>query len=193
MDRPKTLKIGQTSDPETLVIHQKLTPGNNPKNFKQYYDHGGSLQLHIGQNSLSPFASMRTRLKSVIEQIEREHPVHYFFQLLSFGVLCVRSLWLNWDSQILSDRSTASTSSAIETTGTSARTQVVSSALQCPRANGAPQPPPPPKKKFLSKTKPIRSTVTLQPRSLFGRLFSVPKIDSLKRRRLETQAKYKTR
>jgi hypothetical protein len=30
-----SLKMGQTSDPETLVIHQKLTPGNNPKNFKQ--------------------------------------------------------------------------------------------------------------------------------------------------------------
>jgi hypothetical protein len=27
--------MGQTSDPETLVIHQNLTPGNNPKNFKQ--------------------------------------------------------------------------------------------------------------------------------------------------------------
>jgi hypothetical protein len=27
--------MGQTSDPETLVIHQKLTPGNKPKNFKQ--------------------------------------------------------------------------------------------------------------------------------------------------------------
>jgi hypothetical protein len=26
--------MGQTSDPETLVIHQKLTPGNNPKIFK---------------------------------------------------------------------------------------------------------------------------------------------------------------
>jgi hypothetical protein len=38
--------MGQTSDPETLVIHQKLTPGNNPKTFKQHYDHGGSLQLH---------------------------------------------------------------------------------------------------------------------------------------------------
>jgi hypothetical protein len=38
--------MGQTSDPETLVIHQKLTPGNNPKNFKQHYNHGGSLQLH---------------------------------------------------------------------------------------------------------------------------------------------------
>jgi hypothetical protein len=35
------------SDPETLVIHQKLTPGKNPKNFNQHYDHGGSLQLHI--------------------------------------------------------------------------------------------------------------------------------------------------
>ena len=31
------------------VIHQKLMPGNNPKNFKQHYDHGGSLQLHIPQ------------------------------------------------------------------------------------------------------------------------------------------------
>jgi hypothetical protein len=39
--------MGQTSDPETLVTHQKLTPGNNPKKFKQHYDHGGSLQLHI--------------------------------------------------------------------------------------------------------------------------------------------------
>jgi hypothetical protein len=44
---PKTLKMGQTSVPETLVIHKKLTPGYNPKTFKQHYDHGGSLQLHI--------------------------------------------------------------------------------------------------------------------------------------------------
>jgi hypothetical protein len=43
---PKTLKMGQTSVPETLVIHQKLMPGYNPKTFKQHYDHGGSLQLH---------------------------------------------------------------------------------------------------------------------------------------------------
>jgi hypothetical protein len=44
---PKTLKMGQTSDPKTLVIHQKTMPGNNPEDFKQHYDHGGSLQLHI--------------------------------------------------------------------------------------------------------------------------------------------------
>jgi hypothetical protein len=44
---PNTLKMGQTSDPETLVIHRKLTPGNNLKTFKQHYDHGGSLQLRI--------------------------------------------------------------------------------------------------------------------------------------------------
>jgi hypothetical protein len=44
---PKTLKMGQTSDPETLVIHQEMTPGNNPEDFKQHYDHGGSLQLHV--------------------------------------------------------------------------------------------------------------------------------------------------
>jgi hypothetical protein len=44
---PKTLKMGQTSDPETLVIHQKVTPGNNPEDFKQHYDHGGRLQLHL--------------------------------------------------------------------------------------------------------------------------------------------------
>ena len=31
------------------VIHQKLMPGNNPRNLKQHYDHGGSLQLHIPQ------------------------------------------------------------------------------------------------------------------------------------------------
>jgi hypothetical protein len=23
-----------------------MTPGNNPEDFKQHYDHGGSLQLH---------------------------------------------------------------------------------------------------------------------------------------------------
>ena len=40
----KTLKMGQTSDPETLVIYQKTTPGNNPEDFMQHYDHGGSLQ-----------------------------------------------------------------------------------------------------------------------------------------------------
>jgi hypothetical protein len=45
---PKTLKVGQTSDPETLVIHQEMTPSNNPEDFKQHYDRGGSLQLHIG-------------------------------------------------------------------------------------------------------------------------------------------------
>jgi hypothetical protein len=27
--------MGQTSDPETLVMHQKMTPGNNPEDFKQ--------------------------------------------------------------------------------------------------------------------------------------------------------------
>jgi hypothetical protein len=36
----------QASDPETLVMHQKMTTGNNPEDFKQHYDHGGSLQLH---------------------------------------------------------------------------------------------------------------------------------------------------
>jgi hypothetical protein len=34
---PKTLKMGQRSDPETLVIHQKITPGNNPEDFKQLW------------------------------------------------------------------------------------------------------------------------------------------------------------
>jgi hypothetical protein len=29
------LKMGQTSDTETLVTHQRLTPGYNPKTFKQ--------------------------------------------------------------------------------------------------------------------------------------------------------------
>jgi hypothetical protein len=43
---PKTLKMGQTSDTETLVIHQKVTPDNIPEDFKLHYDHGGSLQLH---------------------------------------------------------------------------------------------------------------------------------------------------
>jgi hypothetical protein len=27
------------------VKHQETTPGNNPEDFKQHYDHGGSLQL----------------------------------------------------------------------------------------------------------------------------------------------------
>jgi hypothetical protein len=39
--------MGQTSDPETFVMRQKMTPSNNPEDFKQNYDHGGSLQLHI--------------------------------------------------------------------------------------------------------------------------------------------------
>jgi hypothetical protein len=30
-----------------LVAHQKLTPGYNPKTFKQLDDHSGSLQLNI--------------------------------------------------------------------------------------------------------------------------------------------------
>ena len=36
---PKTLKMGQTSDPETLVIHQKVTPGNNPEDFMHISGH----------------------------------------------------------------------------------------------------------------------------------------------------------
>jgi hypothetical protein len=42
---PNTLMMGQTSVSKTLVAHKKLTPGNNPKTFKQHDDHGGSLQL----------------------------------------------------------------------------------------------------------------------------------------------------
>jgi hypothetical protein len=38
--------MGQTSVPETLVAHQKLTPGYNPKTFMQH-DHGGSLRLRM--------------------------------------------------------------------------------------------------------------------------------------------------
>jgi hypothetical protein len=38
--------MGQTSDLETSVIHQKMTPGNNPEDVKQHYN-GGSLQLVI--------------------------------------------------------------------------------------------------------------------------------------------------
>jgi hypothetical protein len=53
---PKTLKMGQTSDPETLVIHQNLTPSNNPQDLKQHYDHGGSLQLHILHSFHCPFS-----------------------------------------------------------------------------------------------------------------------------------------
>jgi hypothetical protein len=34
-------------------MHQKMTPGNNPEDFKQQYDHGGSLQLHINQLHVS--------------------------------------------------------------------------------------------------------------------------------------------
>jgi hypothetical protein len=37
----------QTSDHKTLVIHQIMKPDNNPEDFKQHYDHGGSLQLRI--------------------------------------------------------------------------------------------------------------------------------------------------
>jgi hypothetical protein len=33
---PKTLKMGQKSDPEMLVMDQKLMPGYNPKTFKQH-------------------------------------------------------------------------------------------------------------------------------------------------------------
>jgi hypothetical protein len=29
--------MGQTSDPETFVIHQETTPGNNPEDFKQNF------------------------------------------------------------------------------------------------------------------------------------------------------------
>jgi hypothetical protein len=41
--------MGQAFDPETLVIHQEVTPGNNPEDFKQRYDHGRSLQLQPTQ------------------------------------------------------------------------------------------------------------------------------------------------
>jgi hypothetical protein len=41
----KILKMGQTSDPETLVIHQKVTPGNNPGNFKQHLLSGSKYVL----------------------------------------------------------------------------------------------------------------------------------------------------
>jgi hypothetical protein len=57
---PKTLKMGQTSDPKMLVIHQKTTPGKNPEDFKQHYDHGRSLQLHTALNLLDLYDNDRT-------------------------------------------------------------------------------------------------------------------------------------
>jgi hypothetical protein len=59
--------MGRTSDPETLVIHQKLMPGNNPKNFNQHYDHGVSLRLQkvlLLLNTNHKFASVFITLHS---------------------------------------------------------------------------------------------------------------------------------
>jgi hypothetical protein len=40
--------MGQRSSTETLISYQnKTTPGKNPKDFTQYYDHGGSLQSRM--------------------------------------------------------------------------------------------------------------------------------------------------
>jgi hypothetical protein len=42
---PISMVLGTKKDAcdlETLVVHQETTPGNNPEDFKQHYDHGGS-------------------------------------------------------------------------------------------------------------------------------------------------------
>jgi hypothetical protein len=39
--------VCQTSDPETLVIHQKMTPGNNPEDFKQQTKGSGALAYFL--------------------------------------------------------------------------------------------------------------------------------------------------
>jgi hypothetical protein len=58
--------MGQASDPETLVKHQKLTPGNNQNNiFKQHYDHGGSFQLHTVIDVSKVCNSMILRVKII--------------------------------------------------------------------------------------------------------------------------------
>ena len=52
---PKTLKMGQISVPETLVIHQKLKSGYNAKTFKQdliYYKRIVKFQLKFHATNL---------------------------------------------------------------------------------------------------------------------------------------------
>jgi hypothetical protein len=39
--------MGQTSDPETLVIHQTMTPGNNPEDFKQQSNFCIIIESHL--------------------------------------------------------------------------------------------------------------------------------------------------
>jgi hypothetical protein len=39
--------VSNTCEHQRCLKQKKFTPGNNPEDFKQHYDHGGSLQLHI--------------------------------------------------------------------------------------------------------------------------------------------------
>jgi hypothetical protein len=57
----KTLKMGQTSGPETLVIHQKTTPGKNPEDFMQQKLCWWDILLRVEQKSIGSQLEMRDR------------------------------------------------------------------------------------------------------------------------------------
>jgi hypothetical protein len=60
------LKMGKTSVPETLVIHQNLTPGYNPKTFKQHCD----LQLHIDIRLRRIFGPMGNEVGQQVDGVD---------------------------------------------------------------------------------------------------------------------------
>jgi hypothetical protein len=57
--------MGQTSDPETLVIHQETTPCNNPEDFKQdlnfFNDVFKTTDFHMLINDLVVLSHVRNR------------------------------------------------------------------------------------------------------------------------------------
>jgi hypothetical protein len=77
--------MGQTSDPETLVIHQKTMPGNNPEDFMQHYDRGRSLQSHIIHLCFLIFFN---NLKDIINV---KNVILFSFQYMPLGTLVLHN------------------------------------------------------------------------------------------------------
>jgi hypothetical protein len=72
--------MGQTSDPETLVIHQETTPGNNPEDFKQHlsfcnFDLPGILCLISLRRTPNNYFKKKVLLSIHVQSLTRLSPI----------------------------------------------------------------------------------------------------------------------
>jgi hypothetical protein len=111
---PKTLKLGQKSNPKTLVIHKKLTPGYNPNHLSDYFSPTFTLcPESIVDSNFLIICWFTIDMTYVIERVSLQE--HVSFLVIWTSCFLIRSEVILWKVCIKFRRNLLSSSSWCKT------------------------------------------------------------------------------